>query len=134
MRNVVMRIKKIIVVCIRHAVHYHLGQVFILWSITHMSNFIPIERLRETNNTIAFYHPEPTYPVHILIVPKRSIPTFLDLASTDVDLIMEILRTAQSLVEELKLAEVGYRLIVNGGKYQDLPQLHFHLISGNPSG
>jgi hypothetical protein len=27
------------------------------------------------------------------------------------------------------LAEGGYRLIVNGGKYQDFPYLHFHLIS-----
>jgi diadenosine tetraphosphate (Ap4A) HIT family hydrolase len=33
----------------------------------------------------------------------------------------------QSLVEENQLS--AYRLIVNGGEYQDFPQLHFHLIS-----
>jgi len=97
-----------------------------------MSNFIPIERLRETNNTIAFHHPEPTYPVHILIVPKRTIPTFMDITTMDADLIMEIMQTAQSLVEEFKLQEMGYRLIINGGKYQSLPQLHYHLVSESP--
>jgi diadenosine tetraphosphate (Ap4A) HIT family hydrolase len=30
-------------------------------------------------------------------------------------------------VEEFKLP--AYRLIVNGGEFQDFPQLHFHLIA-----
>ena len=34
-----------------------------------------------------------------------------------------------ALVQDLELAERGYRLIVNGGAYQDVKQLHFHLIS-----
>jgi diadenosine tetraphosphate (Ap4A) HIT family hydrolase len=33
----------------------------------------------------------------------------------------------QSLVDEFQLT--AYRLIVNGGEYQDFPQLHFHLIA-----
>jgi diadenosine tetraphosphate (Ap4A) HIT family hydrolase len=33
----------------------------------------------------------------------------------------------QSLVAEHQLA--GYRMIVNGGEYQEFPHLHFHLIS-----
>ena len=33
----------------------------------------------------------------------------------------------QSLVDEFKLP--AYRLIVNGGEFQDFPQLHFHLIA-----
>jgi diadenosine tetraphosphate (Ap4A) HIT family hydrolase len=33
------------------------------------------------------------------------------------------------LITEFKLEDSGYRLITNGGIYQDIPQLHFHLIS-----
>jgi len=33
----------------------------------------------------------------------------------------------QDLVGQLGLE--SYRLIVNGGKYQDFPYLHFHLVS-----
>jgi histidine triad (HIT) family protein len=90
-----------------------------------MSNFIPIERLRETNNLIAFHHHEPTYPVHILIVPKRSIRTFMDLTTMDAGLIMEIMQTAQSLVEEFKLQEVGYRLIINRASTRAFPSCIF---------
>jgi diadenosine tetraphosphate (Ap4A) HIT family hydrolase len=39
------------------------------------------------------------------------------------------MQVIQSLVVEFRLEEIGYRLIVNGGKYQDVPQLHFHLVS-----
>ena len=38
---------------------------------------------------------------------------------------------AQSLVQEYDLG--AYRLIVNGGEYQDFPHLHFHLISDLPA-
>jgi diadenosine tetraphosphate (Ap4A) HIT family hydrolase len=38
--------------------------------------------------------------------------------------------TVCELNEDLNLEERGYRLIVNGGEYQEFPQLHFHLISG----
>ena len=38
--------------------------------------------------------------------------------------------TIQSLVHEFYL-EDGYRLIANGGAYQDIPILHFHLVAGD---
>ena len=99
-----------------------------------MSTILPIQRLRETDTLLAFHNPEPTYPVHILIMPKQPIAKFMDLSPTDNGLIMEVVLMVQSLVEELNLKEEGYRLIVNGGKYQNLPRLHFHLVSGNAAG
>ena len=42
----------------------------------------------------------------------------------------DLFSTVQELVNEMQLAETGYRLVVNGGAYQDVPQLHFHLTCG----
>jgi diadenosine tetraphosphate (Ap4A) HIT family hydrolase len=42
----------------------------------------------------------------------------------------DLFTTVRKLVEELGLEQKGYRLIVNGGEYQEFPQLHFHLVSG----
>jgi diadenosine tetraphosphate (Ap4A) HIT family hydrolase len=36
-----------------------------------------------------------------------------------------------NLVGKYNLEEGGYRLVVNGGKNQDILLLHFHLIAGD---
>jgi histidine triad (HIT) family protein len=79
---------------------------------------------------MAFNHPRPSYPVHILLVPKRPLATLTDLSAHDTDFMVELVSTAQSLIEEFNLNTEGYRLITNGGPYQDIPHLHFHLVSG----
>jgi histidine triad (HIT) family protein len=108
------------------------GRLIIGWIFTHMSFIIPVKRLRETKKLVAFHHPAPIYPVHILLVPKKNIGNLVELEDEDDDYLKEVFQIARSLVVELDLAETGYRLILNGGKYQDIPQLHFHLISGEP--
>jgi histidine triad (HIT) family protein len=52
------------------------------------------------------------------------------LQTTDTDFMLDLFQTVQSIVAEFNLAESGYRLICNGGAYQDVPHLHFHLVSG----
>jgi histidine triad (HIT) family protein len=99
------------------------------WIFAHMSFAIPVHRLRETDSLLAFQHPSPAYPVHILIVPKRAYASLLDLPPQDAAFLTDLVEMVQSLVRELGLEGKGYRLVVNGGEYQDVAQLHFHLIS-----
>lgn len=105
------------------------GRLLIGWLFAHASFAIPVRRLRETETLIAFHHPKPSYALHILLVPKRAIGSLMDLSPDDSDFTTDLFQTVQSLIEELDLEDIGYRLIANGGKYQDVPQLHFHLIS-----
>jgi histidine triad (HIT) family protein len=103
---------------------YFIGLVF-----AHMSFALPVRRLRETDALIAFYHPRPSYPTHILLAPKKSIRSLSDLTSIDQDFLVALVECVQSLVDELGLQEPGYRLIINGGGYQEVPHLHIHLVS-----
>jgi histidine triad (HIT) family protein len=100
---------------------------FIGWIFAHMSFAIPIQRLRETNTLMAFHHPKPSYSFHVLLVPKKSVSSLKEFDSSDTIFLSDLYSTVQSLVDEFQLA--AYRLIVNGGDYQDFPQLHFHLVS-----
>jgi histidine triad (HIT) family protein len=95
-----------------------------------MSFVIPVNRLRETETLMAFHHPKPSYPFHVLLVPKKSVESLMRLDLTDSAFLIDLYSTVQSLVEEFHLS--AFRLIVNGGEYQDFPQLHFHLISPSP--
>jgi histidine triad (HIT) family protein len=97
------------------------------WIFAHMSFAIPVKRLRETETLMAFYHPKPSYPFHVLLVPKKAVASLKEFDAKDAALLADLYSTVQSLVEEFHLP--AYRLIVNGGEYQDFPQLHFHLIS-----
>ncbi len=104
---------------------------FIGWIFAHMSFAIPVKRLRETETLMAFYHPKPSYKFHVLLVPKKAVASLKEIDSTDMAFLTDLYSTVQSLVNEFHLP--AYRLIVNGGEYQDFPQLHFHLISDNLS-
>ena len=100
------------------------------WMFAHISCMIPVKRLYETATLLAFHHPQPSYPVHILIVPKRNCRGLESLSSADADFLVDLFAAVQKLVQDFDLERTGYRLIGNGGAYQDIPQLHFHLISG----
>jgi histidine triad (HIT) family protein len=90
-----------------------------------------VRRLRETDNLIAFHHPRPSHKVHILLVPKRPFASLMELPVDATDFTRDLFETVQSLVRELALEQAGYRLIANGGPYQEVPHLHFHLVSDN---
>lgn len=91
-----------------------------------MSFAFPAKRLRETETLLAFHHPKPSYPLHVVLVPKQAVSSLMELDPSTAFL-SDLVTTVQSLVTELRLP--AYRLIVNGGEYQDFPQLHFHLVS-----
>ena len=105
------------------------GRKLIGWIFAYMSFAIPVKRLRETDTLLAFYHPKPDYPFHLIIVPKQTVPTLMELDPASAFL-SDLFTTVQSLVTEFQLP--AYRLIVNGGEYQEFPHLHFHLISNTP--
>jgi histidine triad (HIT) family protein len=107
----------------------HPGRFFTGFIFAHMSQFLPVDRLVETGTLIAFRHPQPAYPFHVLIVPKKRVASLEALEPADSDFLSDLYTTVQALVKQFDLGANGYRLIVNGGKFQDFPQLHFHLIS-----
>ena len=100
-----------------------------IWMINHMSNFLPVNRLEATSQLIAFFHPQPAYPFHVLIVPKVEISSMMDLSPLHDLFLSECFATIQKIVKQYNLEAPGYRVVINGGKNQDFPLLHFHLIS-----
>ena len=99
------------------------------WVFGSMSAMLPVQRLYETPTLLAFRHPKPAYAVHILLVPKKEIRSPSDLSEGDREFLADVFEAVGVLVETQELAEKGYRLVLNGGAYQEMPQLHFHLIS-----
>ena len=96
-------------------------------------SLMPGKRLGETKYWMAVQHPKPAYPVHILLIPKRAISDWLSFPTDEAEMYSEFVQLSQRLIREECLATKGYRLIINGGEYQSIPQLHVHLVSGAES-
>ena len=92
-----------------------------------LSSKISVNKAMETDNILAFYHTRPSWTLHIVIVPKIHI---INLVEANTETIKEIFDVAQELIKELRLNEENYKIIVNGGSFQDTQHLHFHLVSG----
>ncbi len=102
-----------------------------LWMLDHLPFAIPLERLRETDTLLAFFHPAPDSPFHVLILPREQVVCFADLDPSS-PFLADLVQVVQSLVQQYHLP--AYRLIVNGGEYQQFPRLHFHLVSDQHPG
>lgn len=93
---------------------------------------LPFAKLRETPTLLAFEHPVPSYEIHVLIVPKAAYPTMAEAVDSSPEVFAEVYELAADLVEDMQLDAGGYRVVVNGGSYQDVRLLHFHLTSDDP--
>ena len=93
---------------------------------------IPGDILYEDDTVAAFRDIQPAAPVHILIVPKKHIPSMNDVEAEDETLLGHLLIVAQKLAVEEGIAERGYRLSMNTGEEgrQVVMHIHLHLMGG----
>ncbi len=101
------------------------------WGFDHFASLLPVRKLVSSDTIIAFKHPRPSWDIHFLLVPKRGLRGFLWLTEDSVQYFADILEEAQSLADTWSLNRSDITLMVNGGKYQDVGQLHFHLLAGD---
>ncbi len=89
---------------------------------------VPAKIVHEDEQTLAFHDINPKAPVHILIIPKKQIPTLADVTEEDYVYITRIHQVAQHLAQALELE--GWRLQVNVGEKggQEIFHLHYHLL------
>lgn len=97
---------------------------------------IPSKKVFENDRVLAFQDIQPAAPVHILIIPKKHIPTMNDIGPEDAELIGELFATARHIAKEQGIDEAGYRLInnVNSDGGQVVYHLHIHLLGGKKLG
>jgi histidine triad (HIT) family protein len=95
---------------------------------------IPAKVAYEDDQVVAFHDIHPQAPVHLQIIPKQHIARVLELTPQTVPLLGELVLVANRLAKELKIAEPGYRLVVNcnPGAGQSVYHLHLHLLGGRP--
>ena len=93
---------------------------------------IPASIVYEDEQCLAFHDVAPQAPIHILVIPKKEIPSIDQIKSEDKELIGHLFLVIQTIAREQGLAEDGYRVICNCGENggQTVFHLHYHLMGG----
>ncbi len=94
---------------------------------------IPSELLYQDEEVIAFRDINPQAPTHLVIIPKKHIPSLVLLSEVESSLIGHMVNVANQLATGEGISEKGYRLVINCGKEggQLVPHLHMHLLGGH---
>jgi len=96
----------------------------------------PATIVYEDEDIIAFVPLRLQAPVHLLIVPKKEIPTINDIEEADALMLGKMFLVAKKLAKEKGIAETGYRLSmnINEDAGQSVFHLHLHLMGGKKLG
>jgi histidine triad (HIT) family protein len=93
---------------------------------------IPADIVFQDEHALAFRDINPQAPVHILIIPKRHVPSLHESAPVDRDLLARLLLLCKEIAHEHGLAESGYRVVTNIGRDagQTVSHMHLHVLGG----
>ena len=89
----------------------------------------PIERVFEDELVLAFHHPRPIAPFHVVIIPKRHTPSLLGPEALDPALLMAMVRAVQKVASGLDVSTAGVKLTANAGAPGVTPHMHWHVTS-----
>ena len=92
---------------------------------------IPAKIAYEDDLCLAFHDVNPQAPTHVLVIPKKEIPSLAQLSAEDQALLGHLLLIVKKLAVDLGL-DGGYRVVVNCGPDggQSVDHLHLHLLGG----
>jgi histidine triad (HIT) family protein len=129
-------VRKIYIYFQEHSEHHSKGHVMSTIFSKIIAKEIPADIVYEDDLVLAFKDISPQAPVHILIIPKKEIPTVNDITSDDEIALGRLFRVAAKIAKVQNIADSGYRLIINcnedGG--QEVFHLHMHIVGGHKLG
>lgn len=86
---------------------------------------LPVRFVVKTPRVVVFPHPRPVDSPHLLVVPRRAIRGVRTVTAADRPWLDEAWRLGR---EQALAAGVPAVLVFNGGRWQDVPQLHGHVL------
>lgn len=97
---------------------------------------IPAALVYQDDRALAFRDIRPQAPVHILVIPRRHLPSLNEVGEEDRELVGHLLRVAAEIARQESVSLSGWRLAVNCGPDagQAVDHLHFHVLGGRPLG
>jgi histidine triad (HIT) family protein len=96
---------------------------------------IPAKLVTQDDRAVAFRDLNPQAPTHVLIVPKKHIPSLNELTEADAALVGHLHVVAKQIAADEGLSD-GWRVVFNTGAHagQTVFNIHLHLLGGRSLG
>jgi len=93
---------------------------------------IPAKIVHEDDLVLAFEDLNPQAPVHLLVVPRKHLPSLKEAAPEDEAMLGHLFTVAAQLARDCQIEALGYRAVVNNGSWacQTVFHLHVHVLGG----
>ena len=100
------------------------------------SGDIPSKKVYEDDVVVAFHDINPQAPTHVIVIPRKHIPSLDDLNENDAATVGTTLVRLAQIARDLHCNTDGYRAVVNNGEAagQTVFHIHFHLLGGRNFG
>ena len=97
---------------------------------------IPAKKVYEDSEVVAFHDINPQAPTHVLVIPRKHVPSLNDMDRNDIAAVGTALMKAGAIARDLRLDADGYRVVLNTGEAagQTVFHIHFHLLGGRNFG
>src|SRR2546421_2964030 len=91
--------------------------------------------VHESDRVLAFRDTNPQAPIHVLVIPKKHVPSVRELGE-EPETVVELVRTAALIAKQEGIDDRGWRLVANVGEdgHQTVDHVHFHLLGGRSMG
>lgn len=93
-----------------------------------LSGKLKVDRLWEDDQVLAFHHPRPKAPIHVVVIPKRHIRSILDPKALDGALLLSMVQAVQEVVRKLGLDRSGFFVRTNAAAPGVTPHMHWHIM------
>lgn len=95
-----------------------------------LSGKTKVDILIETNHSLAFYHTRPYYEVHIVVIPKKHILSFITVTEDENEILQDVFHVIRQLASQLNENYGACTVSTNIGDYQSNKHMHWHIHFG----
>lgn len=93
-----------------------------------LSSKIEVSKVWEDDQVLAFHHPAPQAEIHVVVIPKKHIPSILDPQATDGSLLTSMILAIQEVARIHALDERGFYVRANAASDGVTPHMHWHIV------
>jgi histidine triad (HIT) family protein len=100
-----------------------------------LSGKLTVRKVFEDDRVLAFHHPRPARPIHVVVIPKAHVPSLLDESALDGELLVSMVNAIQHVAHALGLdvhqadRPRSFYIRANAAAPGVTPHMHWHILA-----